>query len=122
MTLSTRGSRPALLAAAALLSTASAPAAATAGAATPLASAACKLDGGGDQSEWTATITGRVKITCAGAKSVLRTCDREGRLPSGWKVTVSGGTVRLRKRSAGKRFKVTLAGGAPSCIGAAGEG
>lgn len=86
------------------------------------ATAGCKLDGGGDMSEWTATITARVKVTCAGAKSVLRTCDSKGALPKGWAVTIKGGTVRLRKRSAGQSFKVVLAGGAPSCIGASGEG
>lgn len=93
-----------------------------AGATSASAGAGCRLDGGGDQSEWTATITARVKVTCGGAKTVLRTCDRKGELPKGWTVSIKGGTVKLRKRSAGQSFKVVLAGGAPSCIGASGEG
>ncbi len=92
------------------------------GAATAGAGAACRVDGGGSESEWTATITARVKVSCSAAKSVVRTCDRTGALPKGWTVTIKNGTVRLRKRSAGQSFKVVLAGGSPSCIGASGEG
>lgn len=86
------------------------------------ASATCSVQGERDGYEWGAQIVKRVKISCTGAKAVLKSCDKNDKLPSGWTVTIKNGTVTLRKKSQGRSFQARLAGASPSCIGSMGEG
>jgi hypothetical protein len=79
--------------------------------------AACQWNGP-DHGEFggaTVHVRGRKGVSCGLAKRVLSRCERTGRKPAGWLLSVSP-SGRVVARSGSRKFSGVIAGASPVCL------